>query len=110
MSIIFHITERHAWEQAEAKGSYRPELFSEEGFIHCSNPDQVIQVANARFRGRSDLLLLSIETDRVAPEIRYEILEGGEELFPHVYGQLSNDAVVRVTEFKPEADGSFKLP
>lgn len=109
MSIIFHITERHTWEQAQAKGNYRPKLFSEEGFIHCSTAAQVLQVANTRFRGRSDLFLLSIETDRVGPEIRYENLEGGEELFPHIYGQLNTDAVVRVAEFT-EADGSFKLP
>ena len=49
-----------------------------EGFIHCSTPEQVIQVANARFRGRTDLLLLTIDTDKVGPEIRYENLEGGE--------------------------------
>lgn len=110
MSLIFHITERDAWEQAQAKGNYRPELFSEEGFIHCSTAAQVLQVANTRFRGRSNLLLLSIETDRVGPEIRYENLEGGQQLFPHIYGELSGDAVVRVAEFKPEADGSFKLP
>ena len=110
MSVIFHITERVAWEQAQAKGNYRPGLFSEEGFIHCSTPEQLIQVANARFRGQSDLLLLSIETDRVGPEIRYENLEGGEQLFPHVYGELGIDTVVGVAEFRPEADGSFKLP
>ena len=110
MSIIFHVTERDAWEQAQAKGNYRPGLFSEDGFIHCSTREQVIQVANARFRGQSDLFLLSIDTDRVGPEIRYENLEGGEQLFPHIYGELSVDAVVRVAEFSPEADGSFKLP
>ncbi len=92
------------------KGVIDLEMFSVEGFIHCSTPAQVLQVANARFRGQSDLLLLSIETDRVGPEIRYENLEGGEQLFPHVYGELNTDAVVRVAEFRPESDGSFKMP
>ena len=85
-------------------------MFSVEGFIHCSTPAQVLQVANTRFRGRLDLLLLSIETDRVEAEIRYENLEGAEQLFPHIYGALAPDAVVRVTDFKPGADGSFTLP
>ena len=84
-------------------------MFSVEGFIHCSTPAQVLQVANARFRGRSDLLLLSIDTDRVDAEIRYENLEGGEQLFPHIYGELDRDAVIRVVEFKPQADGSFGI-
>ncbi len=67
-------------------------------------------MANTRFRGRTDLLLLSIDTDRVSAEIRYENLEGGEQLFPHIYGELAHEAVIRVAEFKPEAHGRFKLP
>lgn len=110
MAIIFHIAEREAWNQSKTNKSYRPEMFGVEGFIHCSTPDQVLQVANTRFRGRTDLLLLSIDTDRVEAEIRYENLEGGEQLFPHIYGELAPDAVIRVAEFQPEADGSFKLP
>ena len=109
MPTIFHIAEREAWNQTQMKRSYRPEMFSVDGFIHCSTPAQVLQVANARFRGRSDLLLLSIDTDRVDAEIRYENLEGGAQLFPHIYGELDRNAVIRVAEFKPEADGSFGI-
>lgn len=110
MAIIFHIAERTAWNQSKTNQSYRPEMFAREGFIHCSTAAQVLQVANTRFRGRSDLLLLSIDTERVAAEIRYENLEGGEQLFPHVYGELPHDAVIRVAEFEPGADGSFEFP
>lgn len=109
MPIIFHIAEREAWNQSQTKQRYRPEMFSVEGFIHCSTAAQVLQVANARFRGRSGLLLLSIDTDRVDAEIRYENLEGGEQLFPHIYGELDRDAVIKEVEFKPQADGSFRI-
>lgn len=110
MPIIFHITSREAWDRAEANGVYYPEMFSLEGFIHCSTPEQVIQVANARFRGRAGLLLLAIDTDRLDADIRYENLEGGEQLFPHIYGGLSVGAVVQVSEFSPGEEGSFTLP
>jgi len=110
MPIIFHITTRHAWEPATEQGSYRPEAFSTDGFIHCSTPEQVIQVANARFRGRSGLVLLSIDTDKVIPEIIHENLEGGQQLFPHIYGGLNIDAVSEFLEFEPGADGYFTLP
>lgn len=109
MAIIFHIAEREAWNQSKSNQSYRPEMFLVEGFIHCSTPAQVLQVANTRFSGRTDLLLLSIETDRVGAEVRYENLEGGEQLFPHIYGELAHDAVIRVAEFKPEVDGTFGI-
>jgi uncharacterized protein (DUF952 family) len=110
MAIIFHIAERKAWHQAHADGSYRPEMFPVEGFIHCSTPEQVIQVANLRFRGQTGLVLLSIDTDRVNAEILYENLEGGQQLFPHIYGELSVDAVVQVSKFTPGADGYFAQP
>ena len=109
MAIILHIAERDAWNQSKTNKSYRPETFAGEGFIHCSTPEQVFGVANTRFRGRADLLLLSIDTERVGAEVRYENLEGGEQLFPHIYGELPHDAVVQVAEFTPEADGSFAI-
>ena len=110
MAIIIHITTSKAWDSAAAEGTYRTEMFPVEGFIHCSTRDQVIQVANIRFRGQSGLVLLSIDTDKVGPEVIYENLEGGTQLFPHIYGELNLDAVVQVTEFPPGADGCFRLP
>lgn len=110
MAIIFHITTRTAWDRAQVEGLYRPEAFATEGFIHCSTRDQVIQVANIRFRRQKGLVLLSISTDRVTSAIHYENLEGGEQLFPHIYGELSPYAVVDISEFIPGADGYFALP
>ena len=109
MAVIFHITSREAWERAKAEGSYRPEGFAAEGFIHCSTRDQVVRVADARFRGRRGLVLLCIDPERVAAEIVYENLEGGRELFPHIYGELNADAVVEVLEFEPDEGGRFKI-
>ncbi len=110
MAIIFHIANRSGWEQGRAAGSYQPEMFAREGFIHCSKAEQVIAVANSRFRGQSGLILLAIDTDRVAHTIRFENLEGGEELFPHIYGELDPGAVVRVSDFNPGLDGYFTMP
>jgi len=109
MAIIFHITTRNASDRAVPEGSYRPEAFPVEGFIHCSTSDQVIQVANIRFRGQKGLVLLSIDTDKVRAQIVYENLEGGQQLFPHIYGELNLDAVVQVDQFEPGADGHFQL-
>lgn len=110
MSTIFHIAKGDAWDQALITGSYRPEGFESEGFIHCSTCEQVIRVANLRFRGQLGLVLLEIDTDKVGYEIRYENLEGGLQLFPHIYGELSPEAVVRVREFTPGVNGFFEMP
>jgi uncharacterized protein (DUF952 family) len=120
MAIIFHITTREAWAEragvgncedgVAVAGAYRTEMLHIEGFIHCSTREQVIEVANARFRGQPGLVLLSINTDRVGAEIRYENLEGGQQMFPHIYGEINSDAVVQVSEFEPGVDGYFALP
>lgn len=110
MATILHIAKRKDWQEARACGSYRGDTLASQGFIHCSTPEQVIPVANAVFRGQDDLVLLCIDTAKVDAEIRHENLEGGDELYPHVYGPLNIDAVVSVLSFEPQADGTFALP
>jgi uncharacterized protein (DUF952 family) len=110
MAIILHIATREAWRTAKRQGFYEPLSFKSEGFIHCSRPEQVIQVANSLFRGQTDLVLLVINTAEVAAEIRYENLEGGQQLFPHIYGILPLAAVKEEIGFAPQADGTFALP
>src|SRR5215212_4327082 len=110
MATIFHITERGEWERAEPAGVYRTPSLASEGFIHCSTGEQVIRTADRLFHGQAGLVLLEIDTRRVEAEIRYENCEGGQEEFPHVYGALNPDAVVRVLAFEPGEDGSFAMP
>jgi uncharacterized protein (DUF952 family) len=110
MATIFHITTRDNWKRAEAERIYRAESLPTEGFIHCSTREQVVRTADRFFRGRRGLVLLSIDTERVAPEIRYENSEGDGQMFPHVYGELNTDAVTRVSEFEPDGEGLFALP
>ncbi|MBV8856955.1 MAG: DUF952 domain-containing protein [Acidobacteria bacterium] len=110
MAIIFHIAARAEWDRGEAEGAYRTASLAAEGFIHCSTREQVARVAETRFRGRQDLILLSIDSDRVGAEIRYENTEGGRELFPHIYGELNADAVVRAAEIEIPESGDFTLP
>ena len=104
MDKIMHITSRSAWEAAQRAGAYRGDTLDAEGFVHCSLATQVVGVADARFRGRTDLVLLLIDPARVTAEIK---VEGG---FPHVYGPLNLDAIDRVLPFQPKPDGTFALP
>lgn len=110
MRTILHIATAAEWEKAKTAGSYTADTLASEGFIHCSNSHQVTTVANTRFWGRDDLVLLCIDRNTVKAEIRDENLEGGENLFPHIYGALNIDSVVEVFSFVPQSDGSFVLP
>jgi uncharacterized protein (DUF952 family) len=104
---ILHLATETAWAKGIATNAYTADSLSTEGFIHCSEPQQVVWVANNRFSGRHDLLLLQIDIRKLTVEGRYENLQGGQELFPHIYGALNLDAVIGVTPFLPGADGAF---
>ncbi|OKH29281.1 DUF952 domain-containing protein [Chroogloeocystis siderophila] len=109
MNIILHITQRAQWEAAQKFQIYRGDTLESEGFIHCSTPQQVINVANTFFENQQGLVLLCIDSDKVHAEIRYEGIQE-DELFPHIYGALNLDAVFQVIDFKPHEDGSFAFP
>ncbi len=105
--MIFHITTGSQWSRASEAGSYEAESLAIEGFIHCSEEHQVARVANERFPGHEDLVVLHIAEGRLDAPVKRENLEGGSELFPHVYGPLPVNAVVKVSVFEPGPDGDF---
>lgn len=107
-NVILHITQRAQWEAAQKHQIYRSDTLESEGFIHCSTPQQVINVANIFFGNQHGLVVLCINSDKVEAEIRYEAVQN--ELFPHIYGNLNLDAVFQVLDFEPQQDGSFTLP
>ena len=111
--MIVHIVKRGEWELAAARGSYAPASLCSDGFIHCSTLAQVIDIANRFYRGQDDLVVLCIDESRLKAMLKFEEPTGehGEvagELFPHLYGELNVDAVVRVVELPCEVDGSFR--
>ncbi|AFZ31765.1 protein of unknown function DUF952 [Gloeocapsa sp. PCC 7428] len=109
MNLILHITQRTQWEAAQKAQIYRSDTLESEGFIHCSTPQQVINVANTFFENQQELVLLCIDSDKVQAEIRYEGVQE-DELFPHIYGALNLDAVFQVIDFHPNQDGTFAFP
>ena len=68
--MIFHITSAATWDAARAGGSYAADSLATEGFIHCSEADQYCWVANQRFRGRLDLVLLHIDETRLQASVQ----------------------------------------
>ena len=110
MALILHIISRSCWHTAAATGFYRADSLNEEGFIHCSTPEQVLSPANTLFRGQKDLVLLCIDPERLQAPVVYEDCYDTGQAFPHIYGPLNVDAVVNVVDFPPGEDGFFSLP
>lgn len=111
---IFHITTAAAWRAAEEAGSYalstKGRTLAEEGFIHASFRRQVPMIGDLLYRGATEpIVVLEIEPSRLDVEVRVENLDGGAELFPHLYGPLPLSAVVAVHPAGMR-DGLFTFP
>jgi uncharacterized protein (DUF952 family) len=98
MKTIYHITSAVAAKEARKSGEYVPDRFAEEGFIHCSYSHQIQGVLDRIFKGRTNLVVLEIDPALLGCRVVDENLEGGTELFPHVYGRLPMSAVLSIRE------------
>jgi uncharacterized protein (DUF952 family) len=111
---IYHLALEDEWQEAVRTGcAYRRSTLGrsvgEVGFIHCSLPGQVQAVADQAYGGRRRVVLLTIDRSRLTDEVRMENLDGGEELFPHLYGELPLDAVVGVDPVPVGDDGRLAV-
>lgn len=105
MERLFHIAREADWEQAQRDGGYRVsslgKFLDDQGFIHLSFAHQVKPVADAVYRGMTDLVLLEVDPDLLdAPVVI-------ESRFPHLYGELALQAVEAVRSYRPRPDGTF---
>lgn len=101
MATIFHLALASDWAAAQDAGAYttstRGLTLAEVGFIHCSRGDQWPAVREAFYGDVTEpMLLLQIDTARLdVPVMEEPGAPGSAETFPHVYGPLALDAVVR---------------
>lgn len=102
---LYHLALAGEWdpEQAEYRRSTLGRSLEEEGFVHCSTAEQVQATADGYYRGRPDVVLLTIDRRLVDSEIR---VEGG---FPHVYGPIPTRAVVVASPVPVGADGRLDV-
>ena len=109
MSIIFHLTGHEAWTEAQDAGEYEAPSLAEEGFIHCSADEaQTLRVAERLYPGVSGLQVLDVDTDRLRAEVKREPSRSGE-IYPHIYGKINLEAVVRVRDLEPDSDSHHRI-
>ena len=113
MGIIYHIATVPDWSRAREGGEYRTSTrgrtLEQQGFIHASAEQQVAPVANAVYGGKRDLVVLVIDEAKVTPGLVYEPVQGWDQPFPHIYGPLNTDAVLKTIPLVADADGRFSF-
>ena len=111
VSTTVKVAKRGEWEAGKLSGNYAPATLESEGFIHCSPLEEAADVANVHYPGRTDLVLLYIDTDRLTSELSLnDDPSGADVVWPKIYGPLNVDAVYNEVDLVPDADGLFSLP
>lgn len=95
-SGVYKILLPEEWERFEASGRFDGSpLDLDSGFVHCSSRSQVAATAERYFSDEPSIVLLEIDTVMLGETLLWETAPSGE-LFPHVYGPIPRNAVVRV--------------
>lgn len=115
--MIYHLTFRKNWRYALATGPYRAESLDKEGFIHCSTESQLVPVAMDFFAKRRKLTILVIDETRLTSPLKWEKPAEGpppgvpvNAKFPHVYGPINFEAVIKTLDMERNADDVFVPP
>jgi uncharacterized protein (DUF952 family) len=94
--MIYHIVLPEAWAAFDGE-MYAAASLSVEGFIHCSFDHQLDGVIGRYYSNANSVVVLEIESERLISKLVNEP-STADEIYPHVYGPINRDAVVKVTE------------
>ena len=107
---IYHICRKDEWTAARAAGRYDGSSQDKaDGFIHFSGRDQVVESAAKHRAGQDGLVLLSVDPEKLGEALKWEPSRAGL-LFPHLYGPLPIEAVLRVDDLPLGDDGRHRFP
>jgi chorismate synthase len=93
---IYHVTSAKEWDTAKQIGYYEASSLSLEGFIHCSKAEQVQGVLERYYKGKTDMVKLVIDTNKLTSKLQLDYSASINEEFPHVYGVINLDAVIDI--------------
>ena len=106
-AVAYKIVDAAEWQAAVAEGRYDgAALDLADGYIHMSTQAQTAETVRRHFAGCDDLLLLTVDLDRLGDELVWEPSRGGD-LFPHLYAPLPAAAVTASRPFSVSPDGAM---
>ncbi len=85
------------WAEFSDKDEYFAESLEDEGFIHCSFEEQLPGVFERYYSGVEKVVLLELDPSKLAETLRIEP-STNDDLYPHIYGPINRDSILRVIE------------
>ena len=120
VSRVWHLIPAGDWKGVSSERFYYPETYEKDGFVHLSSlPQQLIDVGNHFYKKvGGDFIVLELDAERCVASggrIKWEPpaavgatkAHAEKPLFPHLYGGLPVDAVVREFAVVRDAEGTF---
>jgi uncharacterized protein (DUF952 family) len=108
--LLYHITTEQQWQDAKGSGEYLPKEYIADGFVHASFYRQLKQTADFFFSSFARVVVLEIDQQLLDCEVIVENTTGGSELFPHIYGKLPEEAVIRTFVIENDEEKGFVIP
>lgn len=104
---IYVLISGENYAESTKSGSYAPASLPADHFIHASPFNQLNRVANKYYKEIADVHLMVAALSKIGPVVKWEPATGG--LYPHIYGELNMDAVLKAYPIRPNASGEFEI-
>jgi len=106
-SMIYHLALKKSWKKQLKEGYYKPDSLHKQGFIHASSWKQIRATYNRHFSRPNQLLIIVIDPLKVNSEIKYEISSEGDQLYPHIFGPLNQNAISKIETVRLDSEGNL---
>ena len=107
--FIYKIIDKQEWHKAKKNKEYLgSQKDIEDGFIHCSEQEQIRNTLDKYFKGVSNLLLLKVKTINLEHLLWEQASDGN--MFPHLYSPLNIKYIVDELEIPLDENGNHVLP
>lgn len=92
--VAHHVVTVADWEAADPGAPWAPDSLRTEGFVHLSWPHQLDATIARHFPPDADLVVLTVDLDRLSCEVRVEDTTGRGEAYPHAHGPLDRASII----------------
>ncbi len=105
-SMIYHFALEKSWKKQLKEGNYKPDSLNKQGYINASSWEQIKATYYKHFSRPNQLLIIVIDPLKVKSEIKYENSSEGDQLYPHIYGPLNQDAISKIETVRLDSEGN----
>ncbi len=110
MKLVYKIVPAKLWAEAQTLGIFKgSKIDIDDGFIHLSSFEQVLETALKHFKGLEDLLIVAFKDVDLAPDLKWEDSRNGKK-FPHYYNKINIKSVFFVKPLPLDIQGNHIFP